>query len=151
MNITCEVEDPRWGTLPDAEGVTVRCVSAALGGDGRSVNVLFTSDAEVRVLNRDFRGIDAPTNVLSFPAAAEQIAHDGDAIHLGDIALALETIEREAKEQGKPLLHHVSHLIVHGTLHLLGYDHDTDAAAEAMEAHETAILGRLGIPDPYLT
>jgi probable rRNA maturation factor len=150
MTVTSEVEDPRWDALPDAEKVAARCVAAALGDDERSVNVLFTNDAEMRLLNRDFRGKDAATNVLSFPAAA-MTTPDGSAVHLGDIALALETIEREAKEQEKPLLHHVSHLIVHGTLHLLGYDHDSDEAANAMEQRERGILAALGIPDPYLT
>jgi probable rRNA maturation factor len=150
MSVTSEVEDPRWDVLPDAEGMAVRCVAAALGEDGRSVNVLFTSDAELRILNRDFRGKDAATNVLSFPAAP-MASPDGSESHLGDIALGFETIEREAKEQGKPLLHHASHLIVHGTLHLLGYDHESDEAADAMEQRERNILATLGIPDPYLT
>jgi probable rRNA maturation factor len=150
MSVTSEVEDPRWDAFPDADKVAARCVAAALGDDERSVNVLFTSDAEVRILNRDFRGKDAATNVLSFPAAPMQ-SPDGGEIHLGDIALAFETIEREAKEQGKPLLHHVSHLIVHGTLHLLGYNHESDGAADAMEQHERNILATLNIPDPYLT
>jgi probable rRNA maturation factor len=114
------------------------------------VNVLFTSDAEMRILNRDFRGKDAATNVLSFPASP-MTTPEGSETHLGDIALAFETIEREANEQGKPLLHHVSHLIVHGTLHLLGYDHDSEEAADAMEQRERNILATLGIPDPYLT
>jgi probable rRNA maturation factor len=150
MTVTSEVEDPRWDRLPDAEGTAARCVAAALGGDGRGVNVLFTSDAEMRILNRDFRGKDAPTNVLSFPALPVQ-SPDGGETQLGDIALAFETVAREAGEQGKPLLHHVSHLIVHGTLHLLGYDHESDEAADAMEQRERDILAALGIPDPYLT
>lgn len=149
MTVTAEVEDPRWNMLPDAEKAAARCVAATLGDDGRGVNVLFTSDAEVRILNRDFRRIDKPTNVLSFPAV-KAASPDGSEALLGDIALAFETVAREAGEQGKPLLHHVSHLIVHGTLHLLGYDHDSEKAADAMEARERAILARLGIPDPYL-
>lgn len=149
MTVTAEVEDRRWVELAGAEAVAARCVTAALGDDARGVNVLFTSDAEVRILNRDFRKIDKPTNVLSFPAA-KAAAPDGSQAHLGDIALAFETIAREAGEQGKPLLHHVSHLIVHGTLHLLGYDHDSEKAANAMEERERAILARLGIADPYL-
>jgi len=150
MSVTSEVEDPRWEVLPDAEGTAARCVAAALDVNERSVNVLFTSDAEMRILNRDFRSKDAATNVLSFPAMP-LAKPDGSEAHLGDIALAFETIDREAKEQRKPLLHHVSHLIVHGTLHLLGYDHDSDEAADAMEQRERNILATLGIPDPYLT
>lgn len=149
MTVTSEVEDARWDVLPDAGKVAAQCVGAVLGGEERSVNVLFTSDAEVRILNRGFRKIDKPTNVLSFPAAKVSLP-DGGEDHLGDIALAFETIAREAGEQGKPLLHHVSHLIVHGTLHLLGYDHDSEKAADAMEDRERAILARLGIADPYL-
>jgi probable rRNA maturation factor len=150
MNVFCEVEDPRWDRHSGVAGVAEQCVASVLGDDRRSVNVLLTSDAELRHLNRDFRGKDQATNVLSFPAAT-MTAPDGSAAHLGDIALAFETIEREAREQNKPLLHHVRHLIVHGTLHLLGYDHDNDAAADAMERRERDILARLGISDPYLT
>jgi probable rRNA maturation factor len=150
MNVTCEVEDPRWDKFSGVAKAAEQCVASVLGGDPRSVNVLFTSDAEMRHLNRDFRSKDQPTNVLSFPAAA-MTPPDGSAAHLGDIALAFETVEREAREQNKALLHHVSHLIVHGSLHLLGYDHDSDAAADAMERREREILARLGIPDPYLT
>jgi probable rRNA maturation factor len=150
MNIVCEVEDPRWDRLSGAEKAAARCVALVLGDDPRTVNVLLTSDAEVRLLNRRFRGKDQATNVLAFPAAP-RMQNDGGADHLGDIALAFETVEQEAAEQGKPLLHHASHLIVHGCLHLLGYGHDSEQAADAMERHERNLLASLGIPDPYLT
>jgi probable rRNA maturation factor len=150
MTVSAEIEDPRWTALEDAERVAQSCVAAALGQDPRSVHVLFTSDAAVRSLNRSFRGKDKPTNVLSFPSPAMPLP-PGEVAHLGDIALAFETVASEAREQGKPLLNHASHLIVHGTLHLLGCDHETDTEAEAMEARERTILAGLGIPDPYLT
>jgi probable rRNA maturation factor len=95
------------------------------------------------VLNAEFRGKDQPTNVLSFPAAM------GAEDTLGDIALAYETVAREAKEQNKTFLHHAQHLILHGVLHLLGYDHETDAQARIMEALETRLLDTIGIADPY--
>jgi probable rRNA maturation factor len=109
---------------------------------GGAVSVLFADDDAVRALNRTFRGKDAPTNVLSFPAPEGFGA-------LGDIALALETVTREAEAQGKPLKAHVTHLLAHGFLHLIGYDHESEADAERMEARERAILTRLGLPDPY--
>jgi len=111
------------------------------GGGG--ITVLLTDDASVRTLNADFRGKDGPTNVLSFPAA------ESARPHLGDIALAYGVCAREAGAQGKPLADHLMHLTVHGVLHLLGYDHQTDAEAEAMEGIERAILSKLGVPDPY--
>lgn len=118
------------------------------------VSVLFTSDSEVHTLNREWRGRDKPTNVLSFPMLERdelaQIGPDGPPVMLGDIALAYETCAREAAEKDVPLEHHTVHLIVHGLLHLAGHDHvDSDAQAEQMEALETAILAKLGIADPY--
>lgn len=148
MTVTAEIEDPRWNELPEAERVAATCVEAVLGGDARGVHVLFSSDAEVRLLNRDFRGKDTSTNVLSFPSSPMPLP-DSEMPHLGDIVLAFETVKAEADEQKKPLLHHACHLIVHGALHLLGYDHDSDAQAEAMEARERQVLAGLGIPDPY--
>jgi probable rRNA maturation factor len=109
--------------------------------------IALSSDEHVRALNRTYRGKDKPTNVLSFPAA-QPIDDDGP-IQLGDIILAVETVEREADEQGVAPRDHLSHLVVHGLLHLLGFDHETVAEAEEMEGLETAILARLGIADPY--
>lgn len=113
------------------------------GAGERDVTVLLTDDEAVRALNRDHRGQDKPTNVLAFPAAPSA------APHLGDVALAYETCAREAAEQGKPLADHLKHLVAHGVLHLLGWDHQTEAEAEAMEARERDLLARLGTPDPY--
>lgn len=116
------------------------------------VNIKLTNDAEVQILNRQYRGKDRPTNVLSFPAMMdEELQHLPDDFSpiLGDIALAYETIQREASEQEKTFQNHVSHLIVHGLLHLMGYDHETDSEAEEMEALEIDILKKQSIPNPY--
>ncbi|WP_411339178.1 rRNA maturation RNase YbeY [Sphingopyxis sp. J-6] len=118
------------------------------------IAVRLTNDAEVHALNRDFRGKDKPTNVLSFPQVQDDLleglanSDDGE-ILLGDIVLARETCAREAEEKGIPLVDHATHLIVHGTLHLVGYDHMDDASAAAMEALEVKALASLGIANPY--
>lgn len=119
-------------------------VAAAAEGARGTVSLLLGDDAAVAALNSEFRGKSEPTNVLSFPPSAP--AEPG---FLGDIALAAETIAREADEQGKSFEAHAAHLVVHGLLHLLGYDHANDADAEKMEARERAILAGLGIADPY--
>lgn len=154
--IDLAVEDARWASaVPDLDALVIRAVEAALtAGSAPSagpveVSVLLTDDAAVRDLNRSWRGRDAPTNVLSFPAAP-QPRHAGVALPLGDVVLAYETLVRESEAQSKPLRNHLAHLLVHGTLHCLGHDHETGAPeAEAMEALETAALAALGIPDPY--
>ena len=155
-DIDVAAEDARWdAAVPDLEGFVTRAVEAGLAAaPGRpsgqvAVSVLLADDAAVRYLNRTWRGKDRPTNVLSFPAAP-QPAHAGVALPLGDVVLAYDTLLRESAEQSKPLAHHLAHLLVHGTLHLLGQDHETgDADAEAMEALEVAALATLGVPDPY--
>lgn len=136
--------------LPDAEAVLKRAAIAAwnaAGSGNAELSIQLSDDAEVRTLNRDYRGKDKPTNVLSFPAGDE-----GAAVRprlLGDVVLALETIEREASVRSKTLAGHLSHLTVHGVLHLLGHDHETETQAAAMEALETEILRGLGIDNPY--
>ena len=129
-----------------------RAVFEALRQSGAKVrgvselSIVLTDDAEQQGLNRDWRGIDKPTNVLSFP----QIEPFGPVTGiLGDIVLARETLEREAVELGKPFTDHYTHLVVHGFLHILGYDHIDEAEALVMEGLETQILATLGIPDPY--
>ena len=118
------------------------------------IAVRLTDDAEVHALNRDFRGRDKPTNVLSFPQVQADLldtlsnSDDGE-ILLGDIVLARETCAREAAEKGISVADHATHLIVHGTLHLVGYDHMDDASAQAMEALEVKALASLGIANPY--
>ena len=120
------------------------------------ISVRLTGDDEVHGLNRQYRGKDRPTNILSFPMIQPDLldtvttnTDDGEVL-LGDLVLAHETCAREAAEKGVPLADHVTHLVVHGTLHLLGHDHQGDAEAEAMEAVERDVLGGLGIADPYL-
>lgn len=145
--IDIEIEDASWTrALPDAESrvrTTVEATLAQEGADGEGVSLLLTNDLAVQALNAKFRGQDTPTNVLSFPAPTNPERF------LGDVALAFETCAREAAEQGKPLAHHLQHLTAHGVLHLLGYDHMTDAEAQEMEGLERVILAGLGIADPY--
>jgi probable rRNA maturation factor len=152
ISVDVLVEADGWSRLPDAGELIARALAAAAGAagvalrEGAEVSVLLADDRAVRALNRDWRGQDRPTNVLSFPAARGPLA---DAPMLGDIALAFETVAREAEDEGKPLADHVAHLAVHGFLHLIGHDHETGADAEVMEALERAILAGLGVPDPY--
>ena len=142
--IEVELEDAAWtAALPDAAAVAERAATAALGGVEGDVVVLLTDDATVRDLNARFRDKDRPTNVLSFPAAASA------APHLGDLVLAFGVCAAEAQAQGKTLADHLSHLTVHGVLHLLGRDHEDEAEAEEMEAEERTILASLGVADPY--
>ncbi|MFE1601380.1 rRNA maturation RNase YbeY [Methylobacterium sp. ID0610] len=146
------LEDERWEeAVPDLGAFVRGAVEAALAvlpPEGPvEVSVVLTDDEAVQELNRTWRGKDKPTNVLSFPAGHP---HGGGLRPLGDVVLAYDTMLRESGEQSKPLGHHLAHLLVHGTLHLLGQDHETDEAeAEAMEALEVTALRRLGIPDPY--
>lgn len=144
IDAVVEAEGWRAALGEDPEAFAKRVVRAAASGEeaGGAVSVLFADDAAVRTLNRTFRQKDAPTNVLSFPAP------DGFGT-LGDISLALETVTREAEEQGKPVKAHATHMLAHGFLHLVGYDHAAEADAERMEARERAILAGLGLPDPY--
>ena len=148
MTTSVLVEDEAWRVLPDAEGVVLRAVAAAFTGKPCTVDVLLGNDADIQKLNRDFRKNDKPTNVLSFPAALMPVP-PGEMAHLGDIVLAFETVAREAHVEKKSLSDHVTHLVVHGTLHLLGFDHETEAEAEVMENRERDILAKLGIADPY--
>jgi probable rRNA maturation factor len=144
-----------WQTEPDAEAVIHRAIEAAAEIADADVAdaelaVMLTDDAGIRTLNNNWRSIDKPTNVLSFPALQPTGGEPGDAPRmLGDIAIAYETTRREADEEQKPFDHHLSHLAVHGFLHLIGYDHENDDDAEDMESLEREILGQLGIPDPY--
>ena len=131
-----------------ADAVAAACAELSLSGGPAELSVVFTDDEHIRELNAGWRGKAKATNVLSFPAVQ---ARPGDALPpmLGDIVLAFETVVREAVLEGKPFDHHLSHLIVHGFLHLLGHDHEAEAEAEAMEAAERRILARLAIADPY--
>lgn len=145
--IEVEIEDDRWlVALPDAATLVRAAAEAALaaveGAEGE-VTVLLTDDAEQQTLNREHRKKNAPTNVLSFPAPAFARPH------LGDLSLAYETCAREAVDQGKPLESHLQHMVAHGVLHLVGWNHEDDAEADAMEALERTVLEGLGVPDPY--
>ncbi|OEJ64319.1 rRNA maturation RNase YbeY [Magnetovibrio blakemorei] len=113
------------------------------------ISVLLTNDAAVQVMNKNWRAQDKPTNVLSFAAPPSDDLPDGAPMLLGDIVLAFETLVQEAQEQGKPLADHFSHLMVHGMLHLLGFDHESEAQAQEMEPLEVSILAGLGISSPY--
>ena len=146
--IEVEVEDAAWtAALPDAAAVAERAAKAALGMVQGGLVVLLTDDDTIRDLNARFRDRDRATNVLSFPAA--EMPLPGRAPHLGDLVLAYGVCAAEAEAQGKTLGDHLSHLTVHGVLHLLGRDHESDAEAEEMEAEERTILASLGVADPY--
>ena len=149
MNLEITIEDKDWKTIPNLRKLTRQAIKAALAEDDVSISVLFTNDAEISEINKQWRGKAKPTNVLSFPVSTETPVPKGEPRPLGDIVMAYGTIFKEATEQKKPVANHVSHLIVHGLLHLLGYDHEIDAEAEIMEAREVEILKKLGIEDPY--
>jgi probable rRNA maturation factor len=143
-------ESPLWEQQPQAVPVFERAIAAAaeaIDAPLAEVVVMLADDETVRRLNRDWRKIDKPTNVLSFPAAKMPAIEPP---MLGDIVIAYETLTRECEQEDRVFLHHLAHLAVHGFLHLMGYDHKNDSDAEAMEQMETAILARLDMPDPYL-
>jgi probable rRNA maturation factor len=150
------IEDARWTALDGVASLipplaASTLVAIGLAPETHAVSIALLSDAQIRSLNKAFRGTDAATNVLSFPSAPILGVPEKQAgpSFLGDVALAFETVTREASEQGKPVLHHVAHLTVHGLLHLAGLGHDSDAEAERMESAERLILSSFGIPDPY--
>jgi probable rRNA maturation factor len=150
LKIDVLIDSGHWKSAGNIRALVRRAVAEAANTQSTSeaeLAIVLTDDSAIRQLNRLWRGVDAPTNVLSFPAATRQ-AEDEPA-HLGDIALAYQTIAREARAEGKPFAHHVAHLAVHGYLHLIGFDHEHDADAEAMEKAERKVLRRLSIPDPY--
>lgn len=158
-------EDARWDAF-GLKALAERAARATLIGlglpvDGFAISLLGCGDARIAVLNADFRGKPQPTNVLSWPSEERGAEFVGEAPEppeagaaddpesLGDIAIAWDTCAREAEGQGKPMADHVTHLIVHGVLHLLGYDHIEDEDAALMEALEVRILASLGVSDPY--
>ena len=147
------VEAGDWSPEPELRALVDRALAACLSArlpaiaEDAEVSLVFTDDAHIRALNRQYRGQDRPTNVLSFPAAPLVPGRFGPP--LGDIVLARETIAAEAANQGLKFADHLTHLIIHGFLHLLGYDHETESEAIVMEGLETAILGSLEIADPH--
>ena len=144
------VDSARWKAKRNTKALLQRAIAAAAAAvptAGGEVAIVLTDDKAIRALNRDWRKKNAPTNVLSFPASEPRGATPR---LLGDIVIAYETTEREARAERKPFAHHLTHLAVHGFLHLVGYDHVADDEAEAMEGLETSILARLGVPDPYI-
>lgn len=157
INMPC----PRWNELDFDPRATARKMipaafalakvpEAALGATALEVSVLLTDDRTVRDMNRTYRNKDKPTNVLSFAALeGENPGLAGSTLPLGDIVFGYETIEEESKEMGKSFADHFSHLLVHGTLHLLGYDHESDGDASIMESLEIQVLSRYGIDNPY--
>jgi probable rRNA maturation factor len=156
QDIDILIESAGWAALPAAEGIVRRAIAAAAKATLQvncahaEVSVLLCDDAAIAALNSRWRGKNAPTNVLAFPAAEAAPAGAADRpVILGDIAIALETAAREAVIHGKPLADHVAHLAVHGFLHLLGYDHTAPGEAERMERLERDVLAEMGISDPY--
>jgi probable rRNA maturation factor len=148
LKIDVLVDSALWREPAKARSIVRRAVAAAASAQSTTpteLAIVLTDDSAIRQLNRLWRGIDSATNVLSFPTKQTADAPP----HLGDVVLAYETIAREARAEGKPFPHHLSHLAVHGFLHLIGYDHEADTDAEAMEQAERDILRRLHIPDPY--
>jgi probable rRNA maturation factor len=149
------IESEAWQTLPEAEDIARRAIAVAAASAGEAqrgnaeLSVLFCDDETIAVLNGQWRGQEKPTNVLSFPAPPLHGAAPADGAPLGDIAIAYETLVREAAESGKTASDHLAHLVVHGFLHLVGYDHQIDDEAERMERLERDILARIGIADPY--
>jgi probable rRNA maturation factor len=142
--IEVEIDDEAWSeAVADVAVVVERAASVALGGTAGDIVILLADDGHVQQINGQFRDKDRPTNVLSFPAP------DSARPHLGDLILAYGVCAAEAVEQGKSLSDHLSHLTIHGVLHLLGHDHEADDEAEAMEAEERRLLASLGIADPY--
>ena len=151
VEIDVLVEAGSWPDEDELARIARSAVAAAVAetaahlSPATELSMVFTDDAHIRVLNAGWRDRDKPTNVLSFPAAMSGPA----GTMLGDIVLAQETVSREAGLEDKPFEHHLTHLIIHGFLHLLGYDHEAEAEAEVMEAMERRALARLAIPDPY--
>jgi probable rRNA maturation factor len=150
-SITIQVQSPLWEAEPAAEQTVRDAIAAAaatLSTADNEVSILLTDDKAIRLLNREWRGIDKPTNVLSFPAATTKAS-----VRLplfGDIVIAYETLKRECDDEGRIFLHHLAHLTVHGFLHLIGYDHQVEAQAEKMEGLESKIMMRMQMPDPHL-
>jgi len=153
MNVLVDVQRAAVDdSIPDTEFVTAwveRAVNAARDERDAEVSVRIVDEDEIHALNRDYRGKDKPTNVLSFPVGAVTGLPADEPEPLGDIVVCAGVVRAEAAAQGKEAADHWAHMLVHGALHLLGYDHDTDAGAAAMESLETQVLSAHGVADPY--
>ncbi len=154
LEIEIAVLDDRWDNVRQLRGIAERAAACAVeqsnADTGRAeLSLVFSNDQRIRVLNEDYRGKPSATNVLSFPAELPAKALAGQERLLGDVVFAFETITGEARAQGKTFENHLCHLIVHGVLHLLGYDHESDSCAQEMEALETTALALIGVPNPY--
>jgi probable rRNA maturation factor len=157
VRIEIVVRSALWRKRRTAQSIVRKAVLAAAKAastPGAELAIVLGNDSTIKALNRDWRGKNAATNVLSFPAApASPAAKGGKSArptpYIGDIVIAYQTTAREAAAEGKPFSHHLAHLAIHGFLHLLGYDHENDRDAEKMERLERRILGRLAVPDPY--
>lgn len=149
LSLDLRIADPRWDVLGDLDALAAHVLAHAATHmkSGGELAILFTDDAEMRTLNKQWRDLDKPTDVLSFPSDQPEIP--GQPQYLGDIALGYETALRDAEAMQRPFAGHVSHLLIHGFLHLLGYDHIETEDAQVMEPLETEILAGLGWPDPY--
>lgn len=147
--IDLRIADQRWAALGDADALAARALNhaAATVKEAGEISVLMTADQEMQALNRQWRRLDKPTDVLSFPSEGPEIP--GQPRHLGDIALGYETALRDAEAMNRPFEAHISHLLIHGFLHLVGYDHIEPKDAAVMEPLEAKILAGLGWPDPY--
>ena len=145
--IDIQVQSPLWDAQPLAEQIAraaIYTAAALLSTSDGEVSIVLTDDSTIQALNRDWRGVDKPTNVLSFPASKAS-----SETMRGDIVIAYETLRRECDDEDRVFQHHLAHLTVHGFLHLLGYDHETDTQAEEMEGLESRIMTRMDMPDPY--
>ncbi len=155
LSVVFAALDPCWARVKDLEILATRSALCAYAHaartqfDAAELSVVFSNDTKMQDLNATYRGKAAPTNVLSFAAETSEISVPGEAFLLGDVVLSFETIRRESDAQGKTFENHLCHLIIHGVLHLLGYDHESDACAQKMEALEITALAHLGVPNPY--
>ncbi|MEM9469567.1 MAG: rRNA maturation RNase YbeY [Pseudomonadota bacterium] len=159
IDIDISLQDPQWEAIPDVYNLVKKSVETTLEtaplprqaqNKNLEVSIVLANDDLAQVMNRDYRQKDKPTNVLTFASIDDDTPQPGDDFHLGDVILAFETIDRESQEQGKFINDHLSHLAIHGTLHLLGYDHIEEDDANTMETLEIRILERFGIQNPYI-
>lgn len=157
--IEVSVQDPEWETMGDINDLVTLVAKATLNyailpkiayNRKLEASIVLANDDLVQVLNREYRQQDKPTNVLTFASLdGDDMTPEGEPLNLGDVIISFQTIEREAQEQGKFMLDHLKHMTVHGVLHLLGYDHETDDEANDMETLEIRILEHLGVQNPY--